>query len=59
MLPYLAIIVWEYPLLLVSNIIQGLSRLVASGMRLLRACFWTSEVPKGFFGLPRTGANYL
>ena len=39
--------------------LQGVSRLVASGMRLLQAGFWTSEVPKGFFGLPRTGVNYI
>ena len=24
-------------------------------MRLLQARFWTSEVPKGFFGLPKDG----
>ena len=42
-----------------NKILQGLSRLVASGMRLLQACFWTSEVPKDFFGLPRTGENYF
>ena len=28
-------------------------------MRLLWAYFWTSEVPKGFLGLPRTGVNYI
>ena len=29
------------------------------GTGLLRAYFMTSEVPKGFYGFPRLGANYI
>ena len=28
-------------------------------MGLLQASFWTSEVPKGFYGIPRSDANYF
>ena len=39
--------------------LQGVSRHWASGELLLGACYLTYGVPKGFYGTPRSGANYL
>ena len=39
--------------------VQGDSFPSSLGQRLLWACFRTSEVPKGFYVMPRLGANYF
>ena len=39
--------------------LSGVSSKEDSGMRLLRAYFRSSDGPKGFYGLPRSGANYF
>ena len=50
---------WNYNSQQMSLILKCVPSLRASGICLLQACFRSSEVPNGFIGTLRTGANYF